>query len=545
MNSSISRRTGVVFFGFVLLYSLIIANLYFIQIIHGSYYVQLGERQYLVSITRFPQRAEITDRNGNPLALNKDSLTAFIIPSKISDPAAIKQFLKQHFSDAYERLQIKPHTQFMYIKRKLTPEEIMLIEQSNLSDIKFLQEPSRFYPNPATANIIGTVDAENNGLLGIEFQYNTQLSGTPTHYRLERDARSGHFYFNKEIQSNGNDGKPIRLTIDGNLQFLVQEELQETLKEFNAKAAAAVIMDPANGHIIAMANVPTFDPNNLYNLVIEHTKNIAITDAYELGSVIKVLSAIAALEEGIVHPYEIIDCKNSKTAVIDGRTINTVPSSVRGMIPFTQVIALSNNIGIAQVAKRLGTKLYDHYQKMGLGKKTGINMFGENSGYINPPPTWSKQSIISLSYGYEVTVTLIQLARIFAMIANNGFECIPRIIFDDIEPAINKHLYSSQTMQVIQEILEQTTIAGTAKRAAIKGYRIICKTGTANMLENGKYNPDKNLFSCAGIVQKNNYKRVVVVLVKEANSKNLYASTVAVPLFERIAEKVLIQDQIV
>lgn len=544
MNKELSKRTGYVFFGFLLTYSLIIANLYVIQITNGAYYKQMGEKQYMVSITRYPQRALITDRKGYPLALNKESLTAFIIPSKMTEPDKVKTFLSIHFKDAYKRIINKPHAHFMYVKRRLSPEEIQLIEQSNVPDIKFLQEPSRFYPNPAAANIIGVVDSENNGLLGLEFQYNKELAGTPSIYKLERDARSGRFYFNKEIQSAGNDGKTLRLTIDGDLQFLVQEELQETLEQFNAKAAAAVVLEPSTGHILAMAHVPTYDPNNLNSLVIERTKNIAIANTYEFGSVIKVLAAIAALEEEVVTPTELIDCKNKSTVVIDGRTINTVPSSVRGLIPFTQVIALSNNIGIAQVAKRLGTSLYEHYQRMGLGKKSGLHLLGESSGYIAPPSSWSKQSIISLSYGYEVTANLVQLARVFGMIANNGYECVPQILFDQEKPQAAR-LYSSRTMDAIQDILEQTTIAGTAKRAAIKGYRIICKTGTANTIEHGTYNPEKNIFSCAGIIQKDSYKRVIVVFVQEAQAKNLYASTVAVPLFERIAEKILIQDQIV
>lgn len=545
MNSlSISKRSSLVFFAFILLYVLIIGNLYFIQIINGSYYTQLGERQYNVTVTRYPTRAEITDRNGNPLALNKDSVSAFIIPCKLSQPSEVKNFLAQNFPDAYNRLCTKSRSQFLYIKRRLTPEEIICIEKSNLSDIKLLQEPNRFYPNKSAAHLVGAVDNENNGLFGLELQFNYQLAGIPEQYQLERDARSGRFYFNKQIHSSGNQGTPLCLTIDNDLQFLVHQELQETISQFKAKAGAAIVLNPINGDLLALANEPSFDPNDLYNLCIDNTKNIAVSDAYELGSVIKVVAAIAAIEEGVVRPDELIDCKNSKTTTIDGRLINTVPSSVRGLIPFTEVIALSNNIGIAQVAKRLGTHLYDHYRRMGLGQPTGIELTNEQRGYVNPPHNWSKQSIISLSYGYEVTANLIQLARIFGMIANDGNDCRPHIFIDKLTHQTTQ-LYAPHTMHIIQDILEQATKIGTAKRAAIKGYRVICKTGTANIVENGHYNSAKNIFTCAGIVQKNNYKRVIVVFIKEAALKNLYASSVAVPLFERIAEKVLIHDQIV
>ncbi|BDC34227.1 hypothetical protein Noda2021_01850 [Candidatus Dependentiae bacterium Noda2021] len=220
-------------------------------------------------------------------------------------------------------------------------------------------------------------------------------------------------------------------------------------------------------------------------------------------------------------------------------------SSKRGIIPFKQVLAVSNNIGIAQVAMRLGSKLYDHYKRMGLGQKIGINLAGENPGFINPPSSWSKQSIISLSYGYEVRLSLLQLARVMGIIANQGFDCQPQLVHSAQKEMPKRQLYSTKTIDAIQEILELTTTQGTAKRAAIKGYTIICKTGTANLIENGRYNPSKNIYTCAGIIQKGNYQRVLVVFVKEAAQKNLYASTVAAPLFERIAEKLLIHDHVI
>jgi cell division protein FtsI/penicillin-binding protein 2 len=342
------------------------------------------------------------------------------------------------------------------------------------------------------------------------------------------------------------------------LQFLAHEILAETVEKFNAKEGAVIIMDPETGHILAMTNIPTFNPNNFKDSDIGITKNRAVTETYELGSVFKICSALAALEEGVVTPEELIDCKNTKTAYIDGRKINTTHEA--GVIPFEEVIATSNNIGIAQVAQRLGAKLYDHYRHLGFGIKTGIPFPGENKGFINPPHQWSKQSIISLSYGYEVSANLLQLARAFSIIGNGGYWVDPQLVIDPkhilsstqcVSKEQNerthkgKKLYSDASIEIVQNMLEKTTAKGTARKAHIQGYRVMCKTGTANMLENGQYNPDRNIFTCAGIIQKDSYKKVIVVFIKEAAQKDLYASTVAAPLFEQIAEKILIKDRII
>src|SRR5438445_6150544 len=260
-------------------------------------------------------------------------------------------------------------------------------------------------------------------------------------------------------------------------------------------------MNPKNGEIITMISYPYFDPNNSHTTSSDNFKNKVITDAHELGSVMKVCAALAALEEGVVTPDELIDCKNSLTTQIDGRIINTVQA--HGIIPFTDVIALSNNIGIAIVAKRVGTKLYDHYKKLGFGSKTGIKFPGENTGIVNPPENWSKQSIISLSYGYEVSITLLQLACAFCIIAT-GHKITPLLRqgsegLAQQKETDHKQLYSDATLNTIKEILERTTLHGTARRAAIRGYRVMSKTGTANMLIDGKYDPDHNIYTCAGI----------------------------------------------
>lgn len=537
-------RGILVFFFFCLCYLIVLGNLVYLQLIQHTFFTQLGEKQYHVSLTQYPPRGLILDRTGkNYLAINKDSLAAFMLPRQLESRPALEKFLAKHFPAAFERLKTHGNAHFLYIQRKLTPQQIELINHANIPDIKILAEPSRFYPLPSAASLIGITDIDNKGLFGLELQFDKQLSGTASTVTLEKDARSGHFYFTKEMTQQGQNARPLILTIDGDLQFLAYEALQDTIDKYQAKEGAVIIMDPKTGDILAMTNYPSFNPNNFSEKDLSITKNTCITEAYELGSVFKIPSALAALEEKVVTPDELIDCKNAETAYIDGRKINTVHAA--GIIPFEEVIATSNNIGIAQVAQRVGTKLYDHYVKLGFGKKTGIPFPGENKGFINHPSQWSKQSIISLSYGYEVSANLLQLARAFCIIANDGYWIEPRLIADQSTYSKNKKIYSDESIAIIKDLLEKTTASGTARKAHIKGYRIMCKTGTANLLQNGHYNPDRNIFTSAGIVQKDDYQKVIVVFVKEVAQKDLYAGTVAAPLFEQIAEKILIKDRII
>lgn len=542
MTSKYHIHTTIIFFIFCLFYILIIGNLYLIQIKRHDFYQNLAKQQYHVSFTKSPPRAPIFDRTGKQLAMTKDSVAAFILPTQLTSPDTLEPFLQQYFPQAFTRLQTNKTKNFMYIKRRISPEEQELFSQRDVPDIKLLNEPSRFYPIPSASSLIGLTNIDNNGLFGIELQYNTQLGGKPTTYWLERDARSGYFYFKKKTTVDGHNASAIHLTIDSDLQFFTTDELSTTLQEFNAKEGAAIIMDPTHGEILAIASLPSINPNNTKEVNIFATKNKAITDAYEFGSIIKVFATLACLEEGVVTPNELIDCQNKKTAFIDGRKINTWRA--HGTLPFADVVALSNNIGMAIVAKRLDEKLYDHYIRMGFGSKTGVVFPGENKGIVNPPSNWSKQSIISLSYGYEISTTLLQLATAFCMIANNGYKVKPTLVLSQQEEKA-RQLYTKTSIQTIKNILEQTTLHGTTRRAGIKGYKIMSKTGTANMLVDGLYDSKKNIYTCGGIIEKDNYQRVIVVFVKQAEKKGLYAATVAAPLFERIATRMLIHDRII
>lgn len=547
MNKAVGNtRIAVVFFFFCTLYSVIGATLCWIQGVRYTFYQSLGQKQYLITVTQYPPRAPIVDRTGRRfLAINTETSAAFILPGQIENRELLDTILQNHFPKAYDRLAAYKDKKFMYVQRKLSPEQLDIIRQTGSPDIHILQEPCRYYPLPAASCIIGITDPDNQGIMGVEKYYQDLLAGKSTTFLLEKDARSNLFYFAKDTKIKGETGSTLQLTIDANLQFLTHQAVADCVKKFGAKEGIALIMNPDNGHILAMINIPCFNPANTKELDIDATKIRAITEQYELGSVFKVFAALAALQEGVVTLSEPIDCRNSETAYIDGRRINTVHA--HSIISFKDVIALSNNIGIALVTKRLGLKLYDHYQLLGFGQKTGLDIPGECSGFLNPPYNWSKQSAISLSYGYEVSATIVQLACAFCLIARDGVPVKPHLIyteFADDEQENQKSHYSQQTIDAIKNILCSTTQYGTAQRAAIQGYTIMTKTGTANMLIDGEYNTKKNRYTCAGIITKGDYKRVIVTFIQEADRPNLFAATVAAPLFETIAEHMLIEERI-
>lgn len=546
-NHAYSARLALIFFLFCFAYAIIVANFYRIQIRQHDFFQKIAQDQYLSTVTLQAFRAPMYDRTGKTfLAMNKECVSAYLIPTLCEEPDAVDTFLSTYFPTAARRFQDQRSSAFLYIKRRLSDYEQSLIKQVHLDDIQLICEESRYYPISSAGIITGITDIDNKGLFGIELQCDHYMAGKPMTFIIEKDARSGLSYFKKTTTIAGEVGTPIMLTIDSVLQFLVHEELSEGYKAVDAQEGAVLVIDPKSGDILAMVSLPDFDPNDTQEIDFAKTKNRVITERYELGSVIKVCAALAALQEQVVNPDEIIDCKSSRTAWIDGRKINTVKA--HGVLPFWEVVARSNNIGMAIVAKRLDKKLYEHYVRMGFNDKTGITFPGEQCGTITSPHVWSKQSIISLSYGYEIAITLLQLAQFFGMIANDGIMVPPRLILQPSIPqklADNKSRYDQQHIDTIKMILEKTTQEGTARKAAINGYRIMSKTGTANTLVDGVYSTESNLFTCAGIIEKDDYQRVIVVFLHAPGKYNRYASTVAAPLFERIAEKVLIHDRVI
>lgn len=518
-----------------------ILSLFFLQIRQGTRFGSLGKKQYALHITQYPERAEIYDRNGHVLAHNKESVSAFILPQSLEKPDEVFAFLKKYFPLAADRLTSKKDTHFLYVKRRLSVAEQDRIQKSGLKDIKLLKEASRYYSVPEAGPVVGITNVDNRGLFGVEKMFEEQLAGSPTTFLLEKDARSSYFYFSKRSKQAGRQGRPISLTIDGDLQFLAYEEVKEAVEKFNAEMGAAVIVDPTTGHIITMVNYPCFDPEDTEHIDLDKTRNKIVSDVFEFGSVMKAFVSLAAFEKGVVTTDEIIDCENKESTLINGIKVNTIIPHDK--IPFCDVVAGSNNIGMAKVAMRLGPELYNAYRKLGFGSFSDIGFLGEQKGTITHPSKWSKQSLFSLSYGYEISANLLQLARGFSIIARDGEDVKLKIIYENNNRQEGKRLYNKKAVKNLKDILRVTVQEGTAWRAKLEGYDIIGKTGSADLYTEKGYDKNRSIFTFAGIITKDDYQRVVIAFVKNVSRKRLYSASVTAPLFRNIIEKMLIHDK--
>jgi cell division protein FtsI (penicillin-binding protein 3) len=520
-------------------YGIIGFNLYLIQIQQNSFFKNLGEKQYNVTMQTFPQRAYIYDRNNNPVAINKDSLSAFILPKGLCNEKETLEFLKKHFTQAHDKFNEYKNKSFMFIKRNLTESDIELIKKYGNTDINILKESSRFYPYESMGSILGITDIDNHGQFGLELQYNQKLQGTPTTFKLKKDAKAHHFYFSKEMKEQGTEGIALAITIDAVLQHKFQKILTSAAEHYGAQEGGAIAIDPMTGEILAAASFPTFDPNSTKNLCMEYTKCRPITNCFEFGSVIKTFAALTALQEGATTLDEEIDCQNTKETYIDGLRIRTVYPN--GKINFIEVMQNSNNIGVVKVMKRVGPTLYDYYKMLGFGQTTGLHFPGEQKGFVNHPSNWSAYSIQSLSYGYEITTSLLQLARAFSMIVNDGYLIQPKIIKNDLVQATGPFL-SQKTLGDIKQLLTAIVQEHGALKANIAGYTVYGKTGTAHILENGQYNENRHLYSFVGAIEKDGYKRVIACYLKDS-TKRSYASYVTAPLFKQLAEAMILHEQ--
>jgi cell division protein FtsI (penicillin-binding protein 3) len=538
-------RVFIVMICFFFLFTIIAIRLFLIQIRQEEFFKILARQQHELEITLTPRRAQIYDASGKvPLAFNREVPSAFLIPQQFIESAKTMRFVKKNYPEVYERLKQNPDKQFLWLDRKLTPQKYAFLEQRGLKDVHFISEYQRFYPFAATSQLIGFTDIDNKGTAGIELAFSNALGGQPAQIRFERDARSGLFYFDKAIQKSGKRGRPLNLTIDATLQAMAYHELKCSVDDLHAQGGSVIILDPETGSIKAMTNYPTFDPNQKSVPSMEMMKNSSVCECYELGSVMKAFCALAALEENMVSYDEPIDCEG-RFGYINGVRVENPTISLlhkleenNNILPFCDVIKYSSNVGIAKVAQRLGPKLYDHLRRLGFGNKTNIQFPGERSGFVNSPNHWSKPSLVVMSFGYELMATLLQLGKAFCIIANGGKDIQPTLLATDQKLSTQK-LYSDRALNDLQRMLERV-----CERCQIPGFRIMGKTGTARCIKDGRYSASAHNYTFAGIIEKKGYRRVVVTFIREPQeTKTVWASEIALPLFKVIAQRMVVHDR--
>ncbi|KJU83720.1 stage V sporulation protein D [Candidatus Magnetobacterium bavaricum] len=543
------RRNILVYVMIFVGFSAIVVRLFDLMVIKHERFARKSATQTTTELSIEVRRGMILDRLGRRLAVNLEHSSVYL--DRLNYSADEKKLYQMaHIINVdYDDLvrSIKGDKGFVWIKRKLPLEDTAKIEQLKFNGIGFLPEPKRSYTMGALAShIIGYVDIDNRGLEGIEAQYNNDLTKSGGKYSVERDARGNIFYTSNENEITGNS---IVLTIDQGLQYIVETELDTAIDKWKASAATAIMIDPHTGEILALANRPTFDPNNPAKHNPSTRRNRAITDVYEPGSTFKIVTATGVLEEKLVRPDELIDCQGGSIQVGRKRVKDAHP---HGVLTFMEVIQKSSNVGTIKLAQRLGKqRLYDYVKKFGFSERTGLDLPGEIPGWIRKPEKWSGTSIGAVPIGQEIAATPLQVLTAYSIVANGGYEVSPHIVKEVITPegktvkqwrqTHRERLVSKPTIDIMTEALKMVTQkGGTAKEATVEGNTVAGKTGTAQIFDKsiGRYSGVDYISSFVGFVPADKPAFALIVVVWKPRGQ-IYGGLVAAPVFKNITEKSL------
>lgn len=435
---------------------------------------------------------------------------------------------------------------FIWLARKLPAEVMEKIEGFNIDGLDFVKESKRHYPNQSlAAHIIGFAGVDNKGLEGLELFYDNYLIGQEGWAQILRDAKQRELLIEKEYVPP-RDGFHLVLTIDETIQYIVERSLDKAFKKHNAKGATMIVINPHTGEILALANRPTFNLEELSKSSPESRTNRSVSYTYEPGSVFKIVVATAALEEEIASEEDTFFCENGQYRVGNHILHDHHP---HGTLTFKGVIEQSSNIGVTKIAQLLGPeKFYKHAKRFRFGMKTGINLPGEVTGVLKAPSTWSRTSIGAIPIGHEVTVTPLQLVCAIAAFANGGVYMQPFVVkyikdnqgelIKEFNPKIIDRIMSKDTALRVKNILKGVVENGTGKRAQIKGIHVAGKTGTAQKVVDGSYSHEKFYASFIGFAPVEDPKVAAVVVFDEPHP-NYFGGTVSAPVFREVVRDVL------
>jgi cell division protein FtsI (penicillin-binding protein 3) len=539
------------------------ARLVYLQVSSHDRLVERAHKQQQDAIDTAPQRGALLDRRERELARTIDTTSVFVAPDEfktekkateaqtlgeigcIADRLSSVLGLKQKELAGQIIEARKNGRGFLWIARRIDPDQAQALETMELPGVHTRKEPKRFYPNgPLAANVLGFVGLDGSGLAGIEQAFNEKILGEPGKLFIEKDSR-GFAYESTEIP--GRPGQTIVLTIDQSIQYQAEAALTSAIAESHAKSGTAIVMDPHTGEILALANAPTFDPNNVGAAPPPARANWALQNIYEPGSTFKIVAYAAAIEKGLAKPDDYIDCQMGSITVAKRVIHDHHPF---GNLTLTEALAESSNVAAIKLGMRVGdSTMYDYITRFGFGSRTGIELPGETAGMIHPVSRWLPSSIGSIAIGQEVGVTPLQVAAAFSTLANNGVRIAPHII-REIRTSTGTSIYrpnpeqhrviSTSTARSLRGMLEGVTLNGTAKKAQLDGYSAAGKTGTAQKIDprTKKYSNTKYMASFVGFAPVNNPAVVIIVVIDEP--AGLYhGGDVAAPVFRQIAEQIL------
>ncbi len=531
-------------------------RLFQLQIVGHASFDRQAARQSERTITLDPRRGPILDRNGRQLAVSVDAESVYAVPQDVEDPTATAAALARALGmDGSERKELQAQLQksraFAWVRRKLDPATAQRVRELQLDGVGFLTENRRYYPKRELASqVLGYVGLDNAGMSGIEYAFDEAIRGRQAKVLVRTDARRrplGH------AEKPSTDGQTVVLTLDEGIQYAAETELDRAIAETGSIAGVVIVMDPRTGEVLALANRPTFNPNRFGAFSSARWRNRAVADAYEPGSMFKIVTAAAGLQEKVVDPDEVLDCGDGAIEIA-GIRIND--HAVFHQLKFRDVIAHSSDVGVVRVAQRLGRDNFNRYvHDFGFGAATGVDLPGESSGILRPPPKWSALSLASMSFGQEVGVTALQMTTAAAVVANGGYLMKPLIVREvedaqgrvlrTFKPLAVRRVLQAETVDVLTDLLKGVVREGTGRHAAIPGYVVAGKTGTAQKVDpNGHYSMVDHVASFVGFVPAAQPALVVLVSLDSPRGPRNEGGDVAAPVFARVAEYALRKLQI-
>lgn len=544
-------RLFSIFVSISVAFALVVARLFFVQIIQGGYYKEQANLQHYNELIIPAQRGEILSSDGSPLVMNQPSYLVYAQPPLIQgtedfsrtvapvlglEPAEVEASLSQ------------PGRAWVPLAHKVAPETYSRLKQLDLAGLGFEKEPVRFYPEASmAAQLLGFVASDENGrqkgYFGIEGYYDRELRGSDGTLRQEKDVNGAPIVIGNLTRIDAENGRSLVLYIDRTVQRIVEDHLKEGLKKYGAKDGNVVVMDPKTGGIIAMASLPKYDPGAYQEYDKSLFLNPVVASSYEPGSTFKVLVMSAGIEEHAVTPDTIM--QENGPVRIGEYLIRTWNDTYNGAITMTDVLVHSSNVGMVFVGNKLGKdKLLSYIHKFGFGQPTGVDLQDESSPDIRPDNEWYDIDLATATFGQGIAVTPLQMVRAVAAIANGGKLMKPQIVKEikdahgkviRIKPEEIRRVISPQTAQVITEMMIQAVDRGEAKWAKPKGYRIAGKTGTAQIPVAGHYDDKKTIASFVGFAPADNPKFVILVTLREPTASP-WGSETAAPMFFQITK---------
>ena len=528
-------RARLVLVAFIACFAVLAGRALYLQGMHNDFLRQEGESRYSRVIDITATRGMIADRNGEPLAISTPVESVAASPADLDATpeqiARLSALLAMDLGELRKKLG-DPKREFVYLRRQLPPEEAKKVIELGIAGVFLQREYRRYYPAAdVAAHIIGFTDVDDKGQEALELAFNDHLAGKAGSRRVIKD-RLGRNVEDVESIRRPQQGRDLTLAVDAKIQYLASRELNKTVAEHRAKAAGIVVIDVATGEVLAMANYPSYNPNNRGKFDARRTRNRAVTDLFEPGSTLKPFTAAAVLEAGAMRPESLIQTAPGQMT-IGNRVIRD--AHPQGALTVAQVIQKSSNIGAAKMALAVPSEtLWNVFSAVGFGTAPRSGFPGEAAGRLRAYASWRPIEQATMSYGHGISVSLLQLARAYMVFATDG-ELRPVTLLPHDGPAEGTRVISPETARAVRRMLEMAVQpGGTAPRAQVTGYRVAGKTGTAHKIEGGGYAVDKYISSFVGIAPVSAPRLIVAVMIDEPSAGHYYGGTVAAPLFSRV-----------